>query len=258
MSTPLDKLNRLRANAGKNPLKSWKASQQALQDQIAKFEADGFTDTVPGANVETKPETTDPEIAANLESEPPKPLSESAMTKNIDNSEPPITSKTTQTKGRASLARGLDTDSYARHSRERVRDNREKERKEAKQKKPAVELSENDKKQIKDEAASRGGKKKQKVNPTGAVDPKKDPEKAKRQLKHIEDKQAARAGKPKKETNANEVTVADIARELNIDPKVARAKLRRHEDKLAKLHTKGQDRWTFPKSAKDEIVKILR
>jgi hypothetical protein len=52
--------------------------------------------------------------------------------------------------------------------------------------------------------------------------------------------------------------VADIARELDIDPKIARAKLRRHEDKISKLHTKGQDRWTFPKSARKTIADILK
>ncbi len=258
MSTQLEKLNRLRVNAGKNPLKGWKASQDALQQQIARFEADGFTDALPGANINAQPTTEDPEVIANLASPPPDPLPEpdappsladSALAKNIGTQA--VEPDKPKIKGRASLARGLDTDSYARHSRERVRDDREKERREKKEAKK-VKLSDGDKKQIADEAASR------KPKPTGAIDPKKDPAGAKRQLKHVEDKQKARAEKPAKTKNADEITVAEIARELDIDPKVARAKLRRHEDKISKLHSKGQDRWTFPMSAKAEISKILK
>jgi hypothetical protein len=116
--------------------------------------------------------------------------------------------------------------------------------------KKKIKLSKKEKRAIKEEAQSRIA---------GAIDPKVDPEKAKRQKKHVEDKQKARAEKPKKDKgDSNEVTVAELCRDLGIDPKVGRAKLRRHEDKLAKLHTKGQDRWTFPKTAAAEIKAILK
>jgi len=254
----LEKLNRLRVNAGKSELKSWKASQEKLDAAIKVLEDAGHTDVLPGADAGAAPKIDDPEVAAarpepeETKDEAPA-LADSAMAKNIAN--PPKEEKK-PTNGKASLARGLDSEPYARQSRERVRDLREKEKKEAKAKK--IELSKADKKQIKDEAESRKGSKKKPGKIAGEVDAKKDPEKAKRQKKHVEDKQKARAEKPKAEKNPNEITVADIARELDIDPKVARAKLRRHENKLTKLHTKGQDRWTFPKTAGAEIKKILQ
>lgn len=228
----LEKLNRLRVNAGKAELKSWKASQAKLDDAVKALEDQGFIDALPGANTDAAPQIDDPEVAA-ARPEPEK------------KEEPKVTKVE-----KVGLARGLDTEPYARNCRERVRDHREKEKRDAKKNK--VELSEADQDQTKDEAKARKPKK-----IAGEVDAKKDPEKAARQKKHIEDKQKARAEKPKVEKNPNEITVADIARELDIDPKVARAKLRRHEDKLTKLHSKGQDRWTFPKTAGAEIKKIL-
>lgn len=233
MANDLDKLNRLRVNAGKPELKSWKASQAKLDEAVKKLEDAGHTDVLPGANPEAAPVTDDPEVAAARPAEEKKD-------ERIEGK--PVTN------GKPSLARGLDKEQYAAHSRKAVRDHREAEKKEK------AKLSPEDKKQIKDEAEARRAR--------GEVDPKKDPKKAARQKKHIEEKRAARkaAGKePKrKEVGKDEITVADIARELDIDPKVARAKLRRHEDKIAKLHTKGQDRWTFPKSAKKTIADILK
>jgi hypothetical protein len=224
-----DKLNRLRVNAGKPELKSWKASQDKLSDAIKTLETAGFTDVLPGA-VNTTPKTDDPEIAQALTADHP-------MMKNMDNStKTPPAAKKEATKVRGMLARGLDTDSYARHSREKVQDLRRAEKK-------AKEASD--------------PKKTKKI--AGKIDEKKDPAKAARQKKHVEDKQKARAAAPPaKEKNPNEITVADICRELDIDPKVGRAKLRRHEAKLAHFKTKGQDRWTFPIKAGDEIRKILK
>lgn len=234
MKDHLAKLNRLRVNAGKPELKSWKASKDKLLDQIDKLEKEGHTDVLPGANVEAKPVTEDPEVVAALTEEPPVPAKKPPEMK----------------KERAGLGRGLGDEPYARHCRKSIQDQRAKERKDKKQER--VSLSERDKQQIKNEAELRKGE----------VDPKKDPEKAARQKKHIEEKRAKRAAEGKvpkrKEVGKDEITVADIARELNMDPKIARAKLRRHEDKLTKLHTKGQDRWTFPKSAAAEIKKILK
>jgi hypothetical protein len=228
----LAKLNRLRVNAGKPELKAFKAGQDKLDAAIKTLEDAGYTDVLPGANPEAAPVSDDPEVqAARPQDETP-----------AEKKEP------TKTNGKPSLARGLDNESYAHHSRKAVRDIREAE------KKAAAKLSPEDKKQIKDEAKARRAK--------GEVDPKKDPAKAKRQKQHIADKQAARAKTGKvaksKEKNPDEITVADIARELDMDPKIARAKLRRHEAKIEKLHTKGQDRWTFPKSAKKTIADILK
>ena len=254
MAEDLAKLNRLRVNAGKTELKSWKAPQHKLEEAIKRLVEEGYQDIFPGANPEAKPVTNDPEVAAALPKdeppaeEKPKPLSESAMAKNVGKTEAKPEKETT--KGKASLARGLDSDTMAVQSRARVRDHREAEKKTNKK----VKLSAEDKKQIQDEANKR--------LPKGQVDPKKDPAKAKRQadkIKAKQDKRAAEGKSPKPKTKGDdEVTVAEIARDLDIDPKVARAKLRRHEDKLTKLHSKGQDRWTFPKTAAAEIKKILQ
>lgn len=223
MANDLAKLNRLRVNAGKPELKAFKAGQDKLDAAIKKLEGEGFTDALPGANPDAAPVTDDPEVKAA------RPADE-------EKKEPKVTN------GKPSLARGLDQEKYATHSRKAVRDLREAEKK--------AKLSPEDKAQIADEAKRR----------KGDLDPKTS--KGKRQKQHIKDKQEERkkAGKVAKsrEKNPDEVTVADIARELDIDPKIARAKLRRHEDKIKSLHTKGQDRWTFPKSAKAAIAKILK
>jgi hypothetical protein len=275
--TDLAKLNRLRVNAGKTELKSWKASKAALNEAIGNLEAAGHSDALPGANIAAAPIIPDdPELKAAIE----KPIDDpdNAMNKAIAKEEPKPKAEKRQP---AKLARGLDTDQMARQSRYAVQMQREEERKQKKadrkaakeiedatpkpeltkaEKKAlkkkrkaakAAKLSASDKKQITDEAADR------KPKIAGKVDEKKDPDKAKRQEKHVKDKQEARASKPKADKNSDEVTVAELCRELDIDPKVGRAKLRRHEDKLAPLHTKGQDRWSFPKSAGDIIRNIL-
>jgi len=211
-------LNRLRVNANKPELKSWKASRAKLESAIQGFRDQGFLDTLPGANVDATPITDDPEIAKNLTpSEEPKAEAPKAK-------EP--------TKAKAGLARGLDTDGYAKHSRKAVQDIRERERK-----------------------AEKAARKEAKKDTEAEA-------KAERQKKHIEEKRAKRAAegklKPEKVKNDNEVTVVEIAAELGIDPRVARAKLRRHEARIENLHTKGQDRWTFPKSAAPTIRGILK
>lgn len=253
MSNDLAKLNRLRVNAGKTELKSWKASQAKLDEAVGVLENAGFTDALPGANVNAAPIIEDPEIAKAR----PEPEEKDDAETPAKSDEP----KTTKIKPH--LARGLDTDGYAKHSRTAVAQHRERERKEQKEakKRAKLDLSDADQAQIEDEAKSR------KI--AGRVDPKADPEKAKRQLDKVDAKRKDREEKNKaagknpangrlKAPGDDEITVAEISRELDIDPKVARAKLRRHEDKLTKLHTKGQDRWTFPKTAKAEIVKILK
>lgn len=208
MSTELDKLNRLRVNAGKPELKAWKADKTKLAVAIANLEKAGFTDVVAGADIKAKPITDDPVVAEAIK-EPEKKEPESKKIKPM-------------------LARGLETEGMARQSRIAVQMQRERERKEAKEEKKT--------KKSEERATKKSAK----------------------QEKPVKDKKKAGKVSKSKDKNDNEVTVADIARELDIDPKVARAKLRRHEDKITKLHTKGQDRWTFPKSAKADLVKILK
>lgn len=220
--TMLNKLNRLRVNAGKPELKSWKTSKDKLMDAISSLENQGFQDVFPGANTDAAPVTTDPEILK-------------ALAKEEEEKAPPKV-----TKIKSELARGVPGGNDSTHSRKSLADQREKERKEAKKQK-RIKLSKEEQSSIKEEAADRG--------------------KAERQKKHIEEKRAKRAAegklKPAKEKNSDEITVADIARELGLHPKIARAKLRRHEAKINDLHTKGQDRWAFPKSAKKVLVDIL-
>jgi len=227
----LAKLNRLRVNAGKKELKAWKADQSKLDEQVKALEDAGFTDALPGANTDAAPVTDDPEVQAA------RPTDET-----------PAKKEPTKTNGKPSLARGLDTDGYAHHSRKAVRDIREKEKREKKEQ--AAKLSPEDKQQIADEAKRR----------KGDLDPKT--AKGKRQKQHIKDKQEARAKAGRvtksKEKNPDEVTVADIARELNIDPKIARAKMRRYEGKDNYPKPVKGERWTFPKSAKAAIAKILK
>ena len=224
MTALLSKLNRLRVNAGKTELKSWKASTDKLLGAISTLEEAGFTDVLEGANVEADPVSTDPEVAKN---HPPK-LGDSDFMKATANPPKPEVRE----KGRATLARGLDTEPYARHCRQRVKDQRDAER-------------------AKKKAESKP------VTPVGKVDAKKHPEKAKRQENHVKAKREARAAKPVKEKDGNVITVAELARELNIDPKVARAKMRRYEGKPTYPKTIAGERWSFPIAAASELRVIL-
>lgn len=218
----LEKLNRLRVNAGKAELKSWKGTAKKLQEAIASLEAAGFTDVLPGADPAAAPKIDDPEVAAARAEPEAKPEKAKVVR--------PVKIE------KVGLARGLDNEVFAKNCRDRVRDHREAERKANKKGK----AKDSEPKKI-----------------AGQVDPKVDPEKAKRQLEKIEAKQKARAEKPPVVKDPNQVTVADIARELDIDPKVARAKLRRYEDKPNYPKPVKGERWTFPKSAAGDIRKIL-
>lgn len=223
MAYDLDMLNRLRVNAGKSELKTWKAKQSLLKEKIQELQAAGFVDTIAGANVDAKPVfPPDPELSKAFEKK---------------DEEKPVT------KIKTALARGADAGAFTEHSRKSVQDQREKEKK--------------------DHKAERKEKKKEEKLPKGQVDPKKDPEKAARQQKHIADKKAKREAEGKtsvkKEKSTGDVAVADLARDLGMEPKVARAKLRRHEKKLEKFRIKGyEEGWTFPKAAKDTIKNILK
>lgn len=231
-----EKLNRLRQNAGKPPLKSWKASKDKLIDAIQALEETGAVDVLPGAKVDVAPNPgSDPELVKALATPEKKDDEEKAE-------DAPAEKKPTKVK--SELARGVKADTYSAHSRKSLSDQRAKEK--------AAEKAER-------KAAKKAEKKKDK--PKGEVDAKKEPEKAARQKKHIEEKREKRKAegklKPAKEKNANEVTVADIARELDRDPKICRAKLRRHESKLREKYPQDGDRWTFPTKAKKDIIKIL-
>lgn len=61
----------------------------------------------------------------------------------------------------------------------------------------------------------------------------------------------------KKETNGDTVTLADIARDLDVNPKVARAKARRHSSKLETMRVAGTDGWVFASKHRTAIVNIL-
>lgn len=242
--TDLAMLNRLRVNAGKPELKAWKASRTKLDEAISFLQTAGYLDVLPGAKVDVKPITDDPKVAATLPKDEPE-IRANPEDRTQSDKAAQLDKEHIVTKVKAKLGRGLETEPMARQSREAVRQHDQEDR--AAEKKAKSEAR---------KAEIIAGLKK------GQVDPKKDPKKAKRQEEHIAEKKAKReaSGKstPKKSVGDNEITVAQIARELNIDPKIARAKLRRHEGKIKPLHTKGQDRWTFPMSAKKVIIDILK
>lgn len=218
-------LNRLRVNAGKPELRSWKASKQKLVEAITKLQDEGFLDTLPGANVNAPPVTDDPELAKARPEEPPAEPEE-------PKAEP------TAKKIKPALARGADNGVFTEHSRKAVQDHRQKEK-------------------AREKAERKEAKKAAKPEPV-----KKDEDKAERQKKHIEEKRAKRAAegklKPAKEKDPNKVSAADIARDLDMDPKIARAKLRRHGERIRKVVPKWDGSWEFPKAAAAEIKKILK
>lgn len=236
----LPKLNRMRENAGMKPLKSWKASKDKLQEKIDELTEQGYTDALPGADVNASAKIDDPEVA-KARPEKAEPLKEEAKV----------------TKVKPGLGRGVENDAFGRNCRDSLRSRREKEKaaekaeRKANKKKGKVELSEEDKRFLKDEAKFRG-----------KVDPDKDPAKAKRQAEKVKAKQDKRKaeGKTTKKVADNQVTAADLAREVGMSPKIARAKLRRHKNKIQELYPKwgGIGDWVFPKTIADEIKKILK
>jgi hypothetical protein len=64
---------------------------------------------------------------------------------------------------------------------------------------------------------------------------------------------AKQPSKPDK--SAKTIALADVARELNINPKVARAKARRNRDDLPK--TVNDDGWVFDAKLKSQLVQFL-
>lgn len=63
-------------------------------------------------------------------------------------------------------------------------------------------------------------------------------------------------------TKAKTIQLADVARQLKINPKVARQRLRRNFDNLRELvgyqPKEGAPTWEFPASCKSKLVKYLR
>lgn len=248
----LDKLNRLRVNARKNPLKVWKGSTEQLEQQIARFEAEGWDDSLPGAQPippdynpppEEKKASTGKEADVSGLTQPFIPPKRQATA---------ISPDATINKQPARLARGTETES---HCKKAVADQRQRTKAERK----------TDKKRHKEVDRLMAGKKpkakkaKIKKNKDG-TSTKTTTNGNTRQLGKDLSEKIDKMRKEKhadKRTDSENFTVAELARELDIDPKVARAKLRRHEDKIKNLHSKGQDRWVFPNKARKELKKIL-
>jgi len=70
-------------------------------------------------------------------------------------------------------------------------------------------------------------------------------------------KQQTKAKQPVN-TKQQHITLADIARSLHIDPKIARAKCRRNRDKLAEfVGTTIADGWVFAAKQREALVEFL-
>lgn len=70
-------------------------------------------------------------------------------------------------------------------------------------------------------------------------------------------KQAPKAKGRKVALPANTFSLANLARDMNVNPKIARAKARRHAKELAQ-YRHGTDGWLFKDSAKDHVTKFLK
>lgn len=69
------------------------------------------------------------------------------------------------------------------------------------------------------------------------------------------DKQAKRASSKQAAT----FTLAQLARDNDINPKIARAKFRRHEDEMRKLTLAGSEghSWVFPAKLRAKVLELL-
>ena len=206
----LHHLNRRLRELGKPELKVWKASREKLIERIVQTDLDTAFAPAPEPASAPAAKEKDNEIGGN--DEQPQSIADSAMAQNI--AKPAKPKKPTTTRHPAHLARGLETELYAKNCRDRVRDIREKERADAKKGKPAKA----DKKSTAPKVAS--------------------------------------APRVNADANPDHVTVADIARELGVNPKVARNKLRRRGSSLPATVV-GASAWTFHKKDKPTLVEIL-
>jgi hypothetical protein len=233
--TDLAKLNRLRVNAGKSELKAWRATPERLEAAIAKLEADGYVDVVPGANLNATPVTEDPEVAKARSDTKVKAEEKSAK--------------------KSPAAKALNNADLSRQSRIALKIHEERDNG-AKKERPFKGT-----KTVVPKVLKKPAEATEKSFPRGQVDPSKEPEKAARQQQHIADKRAAREanGVAPKAKPSDVITVADLCRKLNIDPKQGRAKLRRkeHAELLKSIH-KGADKWTFPADCEKTLTSLLR
>lgn len=218
----LAKLNRLRKRANQRSVTAWKGSTDQLEAQIKRLEKEGYED--PGA-----PEPIDfgPDAKADI----PPTAKQIAALKERPGYAPGDQDKLHIMPTR--LARGTDTES---HCKKAVQDLR---RDSSPKKKKKAKFKDN-----KDGSATKtttAGKKRHIGKDLNNQIKKQ------REDKHSD-----------KRADDKNFTVAELARDLGMDAKVARAKLRRHEDDIKKLHSKGQDRWVFPNSAKKQIAAILK
>lgn len=248
MDTPFDKLNRLRKVAGQRPLKSWKASQDQLNAQIKRLEDDGYEDPGP----DPIPVEADAAPAVDFGDDakadiPPTADDIPALAKDKPAKE--------VTKVPPRLARGTDTET---HCKKAISDARPKSKKEQKRLDKIKSFVNGDIDTLDKKKKSKKSKIKKNKDGTGT---KTTTSGKKRKLGKDLMKKIEKQSKEKhsdKRSDKDNFTVADLARECDMDPKVARAKLRRHEDKIKKLHSKGQDRWVFPNSARKALKEILQ
>lgn len=260
MNTPFDKLNRLRKVAGKLPLKMWKASTESLDATIQRLENDGYEDPGPDpidqkAAVDLPPdfipEGVDfgPDAKADT---PPTAEEIPSLSKDMGDLGkavlPKEPAKAVTKAPRAALARGVGDDLMGANCRLAVRQQREAEKREKDALKPSKEQKKADKKAAKLKKKKDGTAEKTTTSGKKRKLGKELVEKIEKQSK------AKSAGK---QADPDNFSVAELARECDMDPKVARAKLRRHEDKIKKLHSKGQDRWDFPNAARKTLRDIL-
>lgn len=68
---------------------------------------------------------------------------------------------------------------------------------------------------------------------------------------------AKKAPAAKAPATAKVFSLADLARDLKIDPKVARAKARRNEDDFGKYRARGEDGWVFPTTKRADVSRLL-
>jgi hypothetical protein len=220
MQEAIAKLNRLRKKAGQKQLTSWKGSQDQLETQIKRLEAEGYEDPGPPKEIDFGP---------NSKADTPPTAKEiPALNRGASG---PDSDKLHHMPTR--LARGVEGP-FTEHGRKAMQD-----------------LTASNKKTK---------KAKFKDNKDGSATKTTTSGKKRHIGKELNEQIKEQRVRKHADARADEknFTIADLARELGMDAKVARAKLRRHEDEIKKLHTKGQDRWVFPNSAKKSIAAILK